>query len=317
MCGIFGWFSTSGVGPRDRDLVEQMARALHHRGPDEGGVFTNEVVALGSRRLSIVDLEHGRQPLADESGALRLVCNGEIYNAPALRRDLEHRHRFRTHSDVEVLLHLYEEHGASFLGHVEGMFALALWDSRRRELILARDRMGEKPLYHAEQDGIVTFASELRALRLIGGVGDELDPAALRLYLALGHFPAPTSPWRDIRKLPPGSMAIFRAGDPTPRRSQWWSLREHARRGASRPAGRGPDASTVRGLRETISRSVSAQLMADVPVGVALSGGLDSAIIASLAAGQRPGPLHTFTVAFTDPAYDEHAPAVELAQRIG
>src|SRR5262249_8968198 len=156
-----------GAEPPDLGVLERMATALHHRGPDEGGVFASGPVALGSRRLAIVDLEHGRQPLADESGALRLVCNGEIYNAPALRRDLEHRHRFRTHSDVEVLLHLYEEHGASFLGHVEGMFALALWDSRRRELILARDRIGEKPLYHAEQGGVVTFASELRALRLM------------------------------------------------------------------------------------------------------------------------------------------------------
>src|SRR5262245_28160197 len=317
MCGIFGWFSTLGAQPPDDDLLVRMAAVLRHRGPDEGGVFASGPIALGSRRLSIIDLEHGRQPLADESGDLRLVCNGEIYNAPSLRRDLERRHRFRTHSDVEVLIHLYEEHGTGFLTHVEGMFALALWDSRRRELILARDRMGEKPLYHATHDGIVTFASELSALRLVRGVGDEPDPAALRLYLALGHFPAPHSPYRGIHKLRPGSMIVFRAGDPAPRSSQWWSLREHARRGAARGGSDRPDAATVRVLRETIERSVAAQLMADVPLGVALSGGLDSAVIDTLAAGQQPEPRDTFTVAFPDPSYDEHAPALALATRIG
>jgi asparagine synthase (glutamine-hydrolysing) len=317
MCGIYGWLSTGGTRSVNAGVLARMGAALNHRGPDDGGTFVDDCVALGSRRLAIVDLAHGRQPLADESGALHLVCNGEIYNAPALRRELEKRHRFRTRTDVEVLVHLYEDHGAAFLERVEGMFALALWDSCKRELLLARDRSGEKPLYFASRSGATWFASELNALRLAPEIGTEPDAAALRLYLMLGYFPAPWTPWRDIRKLAPGTLAIFQAGQPEPRHATWWSLRDHATRGATRSGKGGPHRTDVTRLRAAIEGSVGRQLMGDVPLGVALSGGLDSALIATIAAQRLPTPLHTFTVAFSDPSYDEHTHAVALAERLG
>jgi asparagine synthase (glutamine-hydrolysing) len=317
VCGIFGYLAAPGRPSPPADLMHRMAAALHHRGPDEGGVHADSLVALGSRRLAIVDLEHGRQPLANESGSLRLVCNGEIYNAPELRTRLEGRHRFRTHSDVEVLLHLYEDEGDAFLDDVEGMFAIALWDSWQRRLVLARDRMGEKPLYHATHAGVTYFASEPNALRLVQGVGVEPDAEALRLQLALGYFPAPYTPWRDIRKLVPGSLAVLRPGDPAPRFATWWRLRDHALRGALIHGAGAPDDGSVDELRTRVESSVRRQLMADVPLGVALSGGLDSALIATFAARHARGPLNTFTVSFADPSYDESAPALELARAIG
>ena len=316
MCGIFGYFAAFGSVPSPPDLLERMAGALHHRGPDEGGLFQEGPIGLGSRRLAIVDLETGRQPLHNETGTVRIVCNGEIYNAPVLRRELEARHSFATHSDVEVLLHLYEERGADFLDGVEGMFAFALWDAARRRLILARDRLGEKPLFYAVQDGTTLFASELTALRLADWIGTELDPAALRLYLALGYFPVPYSPWRGVSKLAPGTMAILEEGVWEPRHVTWWSLRPHAIEGASR-RGRGDERAAARALRETVERSVTRQLMADVPLGVALSGGLDSAMIATFAAAHSSEPIRTFTVSFADPSYDESAPAGEMAARLG
>ena len=317
MCGIFGYFSAFGAVPSPSDLLTRMAGALRHRGPDEGGFFHDGPIGLGSRRLAIVDLETGRQPLRNESGTVRIVCNGEIYNAPVLRRALEPRHTFATHSDVEVLVHLYEERGTDFLEDVEGMFALALWDSERRRLILARDRMGEKPLFYAVQNGTTYFASELTALRLADGIGMELDPAALRVYLSLGYFPVPHTPWRGIHKLAPGSMAVQEEGAWEPVHTRWWSLRDHAIEGARRRGERGGEAEGARVLRDTIERSVTRQLMSDVPLGVALSGGLDSALIASFAAKHSSAPIRTFTVSFADPSYDESLPAAEMATRLG
>ena len=188
MCGIYGYFASRGQVSEPRELLERMAGALFHRGPDEAGLFRQGAVALGSRRLSIVDLVSGRQPLVSENGEVQLVCNGEIYNAPDLRRTLEARHTFRTRSDNEVLIHLYEDLGSEFLDPVEGMFALALWDARRSRLLVARDRAGEKPLFHAWHRGVFYFASELSALRCVEGLGGEVDAEALRLYLAFGYL---------------------------------------------------------------------------------------------------------------------------------
>jgi asparagine synthase (glutamine-hydrolysing) len=294
-----------------------MARTLRHRGPDEEGFFVEGPVGLGSRRLSIVDLKTGKQPLENETGAIRLVCNGEIYNAFDVRRELEGRHRFRTHSDAEVLIHLYEEMGLAFLDRVEGMFAVALWDGSKRRLLLARDRAGEKPLFHTTHRGICYFASELAALRQVEGVGTDIEPAAIRLYLSLGYFPSPWSPYKDIRKLDPGTMALFEESRPSPRFHTYWSLLSHAVAGATHPDRSGGEAAAAAALREMIEASVRRQRMSDVPVGVALSGGIDSGLIAAIAASQWHERVHTFTVSFSDQSYDESETASRVARRLG
>jgi len=318
MCGIFGFFALQcSEGPPPRALLDRMARTLHHRGPDEGGIFAEGPVALGSRRLSIVDLVTGRQPLHSEDGTIHLVCNGEIYNAPDLRRELEKGHTFRTRSDTEVILHLYEEVGTALFDRLEGMFAVALYDARAGRMILARDRAGEKPLFHAIHQGIFYFASELAALRQCEGLGRDLDPEALSLYLAFGYFPAPRTPYADIRKMGPGTMAIVERNATGPRISTYWSLRPHALAGAH-PSDAGPrdEAHAARELRERIEASVRRQLMGDVPAGVALSGGLDSGWIATVAARCATERLHTFTVSFAEPSYDEGSAAAWLSRRL-
>jgi asparagine synthase (glutamine-hydrolysing) len=288
-----------------------------HRGPDEGGCFREGPVGLGSRRLSIVDLETGRQPLRNETGEIRLVCNGEIYNAPDLRRELEGRHAFLTHSDAEVILHLYEDHGLDLLNCVEGMFAIALWDGAKRRLLLARDRAGEKPLFYSVHRGVLYFASEISALRQVDGVGLELDPAALSLFLSFGHFPAPWSPYHDIRKMAPGTIALFEEGRESPRVHSYWSLLPHAAAGALSPDRSGGTAGAAVALRGMVEASVRRQRMSDVPVGIALSGGLDSGWIAAIASRQWGEPIHTFTVSFGDRSYDEGAAAAAIARRLG
>ena len=317
MCGIYGFFASRGQVRDPRELLERMAGTLFHRGPDEGGLFHQGAVALGSRRLSIVDLVSGRQPLMSETGEVQLVCNGEIYNAPELRRALEARHTFRTHSDNEVLVHLYEDLGSDFLTPVEGMFALALWDARRSRLLLARDRAGEKPLFHAWHRGVFYFASELSALRHVAGLGADVDAEALHLYLTFGYFPAPWTPYRGIRKMEPGTLATLDAVDSQLRTMAYWNLHSHALAGALRREGSHSKAQAAHLLRQKIDASVRRQLMADVPIGVALSGGLDSGWIATVAARQSPEPLHTFTVSFAEPSYDEGSAAAWLARRIG
>jgi asparagine synthase (glutamine-hydrolysing) len=316
MCGIFGFFDTFGVDCPPEDLLGRMARTLRHRGPDDSGFFSESGVGLGCSRLAIVDLETGRQPLANETGRLRLVCNGEIYNADSLRKELEGTHGFRTRSDSEVVLHLYEESGSGALDRLEGMFGLALWDSDRRRLLLARDRAGEKPMFFAMRQGVLYFASEISALRQVEDVGTELDPAALRLYLTLGYFPSPWTPYKGVRKLGAGTFAVIEDGWSSPRISTYWSLRPHALAGATEAAPMS-EAEAARLLREKLSASVARQLMADVPVGVALSGGIDSGFIASIMASRSPEPIDTFTVSFSDPSYDEGDAASKLARSLG
>jgi asparagine synthase (glutamine-hydrolysing) len=317
VCGIFGFFSPHSSVDPPQDLLSRMARTLWHRGPDEGGFYRDGPVGLGSRRLSIVDLETGRQPLRNETGEIRLICNGEIYNAPDLRRRLEGRHRFLTRSDAEVILHLYEDHGTDLLNRVEGMFAIALWDGAGRRLLLGRDRAGEKPLFHVMHRGVLYFASEISALRQVEGIGTELDPEALRLYLSFGYFPAPWSPYRDIRKMEPGTVALFEEGRPAPQFHTYWNLLPHAAAGALHPDRSQGAAGAAGVLRDMVEASVRRQRMSDVPVGIALSGGIDSGWIAAIASRQWGEPVHTFTVSFHDRSYDEGAEAAGIARRLG
>src|SRR4051795_8903615 len=302
MCGICGI-----AGNADRDRLEAMLRTLVHRGPDSGGTHVDGPVALGARRLSIIDLAGGDQPIENEDGSLVVVQNGEIYNYPELRRDLERAgHVFKTRCDTEVHLHLYEEHGPEYARLLRGMFAVALWDARRRRLVLARDPYGIKPLYYRHAGSTLEFASELRALPR-----GEIDRDALAAFLAFNSIPAPYSIFREIRKLPAGHVLVWHDGEGT--------LERFARPSpaAESELRDGDEAELVEELRARMRDSVRAHLLSDVPVGVLLSGGVDSAALAALAAQETPEAVHTFTIGFAERSFDERADARLVAERYG
>jgi|SRR6187549_74381 len=312
MCGICG-IATAEPGVRpDLDAVARMNGRLVHRGPDSDGIFQADGVALAMRRLSIIDLEGGDQPIANEDGSVTVVHNGEIYNYRELRAELERRgHRFRTHSDTEVLVHLYEEHGDDFLERLRGMFAIALWDARERRLLLARDRFGIKPLYHRVAEGELSFASELKAMLEQPGFSREIDPRAVAAYLAFNSIPAPLTIFSEARKLPPGSLLSWREGEVAERRYA------RPRPVPAEQARRRPAAALADELRERLRDSVRAHLVADVPVGVLLSGGVDSAGLAALAAGEEGAGVKTFSVGFEEASFDELDRARLVARRYG
>ncbi len=307
MCGIAGY-----VGPLRPGLGERMAATLAHRGPDDAGECVLDAgggrsAVLAHRRLSIIDIPGGHQPQTNEDGTVHVVFNGEIYNFRELRRELEARgHRFANRSDTEVLPHLYEEHGLGMLDHLRGMFAFALWDAGRRRLVLARDRLGVKPLYWAEPAGELelAFGSELSALLAVPGLPAELDPEALAAYLAFLYVPHPLSAVRGVRKLPPAHVLVHEDGRSTVR--PYWALDADA-----------PPSDVD--IWELLEEAVRLRLVADVPVGAFLSGGLDSSSIvaAAVAAGERPD---TFTVVFSgrdEQLYDESDDARAVASAFG
>src|SRR3954468_1683071 len=302
MCGICGVVSASGSV--DPERLARMSATLVHRGPDSAGEFVDGSVGLAARRLSIIDLETGDQPIANEDGTLHVVQNGELYNYRELRRELERAgHRFRTHGDTEVLLHLYEAHGEGFAERLRGMFAVAIWDAPRRRLVLARDRFGIKPLYYRAADDELAFASELRALPR-----GEIDLDALEAFLAFNAIPAPLSIFRETRKLPAGHLLVWEDGAVR--------LERFAR---PHPLEEREDdqAELVEELRSRLRDSVRAHLVSDVPVGVLLSGGVDSALLAALAAGESAEPLRTFSIGFEERSFDELADARLVAERYG
>src|SRR4051794_10382801 len=306
MCGICG--IASRAGSPDPGRLMAMSAALVHRGPDSGGEYLDGPVALGARRLSIIDLAGGDQPIENEEGSCVVVQNGEIYNYPELRRELERDgHAFRTNCDTEVHLHLYEQHGPEYLRRLRGMFAVALWDERRRRLVLARDRYGIKPLYYRDNGDTLEFASELRALPR-----GEVDLDALEAFLAFNSIPAPYSIFRDIRKLPAGHVLVWDE-------SGGLSLERYARPGpVPLEELRGDDeAELVEELRARLRDSVRAHLLADVPVGVLLSGGVDSAVLAALAAQETSDAVHTFTIGFEERTFDERGDARRVAAQYG
>jgi asparagine synthase (glutamine-hydrolysing) len=303
VCGICGIASTNGSAVTDR--VAAMSATLVHRGPDSFGEFSDGDVALAARRLSIIDLETGDQPIANEDGTLHVVQNGEIYNYRELRRELERAgHHFRTQGDTEVLLHLYEEHGDRFAERLRGMFAIAIWDARHRRLVLARDRFGIKPLYYRAADNELAFASELRALPR-----GEIDLDALEAFLAFNSIPAPLTIFREIRKLPPGHLLIWEDGR--------IELRRFARPAPLEELREDEEAELVEELRSRLRDSVRAHLVSDVPVGVLLSGGVDSAFLAALAAEESSEALRTFSIGFEERSFDELAGARLVAERYG
>jgi asparagine synthase (glutamine-hydrolysing) len=305
MCGICGIVSASG--PPDPERLARMSAKLVHRGPDSDGTFLDGPVGLAARRLAIIDLAGGDQPIANEDGTVTVVQNGELYNYPELRIELERvGHRFRTSCDTEVLVHLYEQEGEAFARRLRGMFAVALWDAPRQRLVLARDRYGIKPLYYRPEGGGLEFASELRSLPR-----GEIDLDALEAFLAFNSIPAPLTIFRESRKLPPGHVLVWEDGR---------TRLERYARPAPVPASElreDDEAELVEELRGRLRDSVRAHLLADVPVGVLLSGGIDSSVLAALAA-QEPGePVRTFSIGFEERSFDELSDARLVAERYG
>jgi asparagine synthase (glutamine-hydrolysing) len=310
VCGICGLLALDGAGPVDAGALDAMNATMVHRGPDSAGAFVDGPVGLAARRLAIIDLEHGDQPLSNEDGTVTVVQNGEIYNHEALRSALETAgHRFRTRSDTEVLAHAYEEWGPPFVERLRGMFALALWDARERRLVLARDRFGIKPLFWAEAGGALAFASELKALRLAPGFREDVDPEALDAFLAFNSIPAPLTIYAGARKLPPGHVLVRERGA--------IRIERFARPGPVPAADvrREDEATLAAELRETLRDSVRAHLVSDVPVGVLLSGGVDSSVLCALAAQESSEPVQTFSIGFQERSFDELDLARSVAER--
>ncbi|WP_372620656.1 asparagine synthase (glutamine-hydrolyzing) [Falsiroseomonas sp.] len=314
MCGIVGLFHPQLPSVPELGMLRRMGDAVRHRGPDGEGFHAEPHLGLGHRRLSIVDLAGGAQPMATEDGAVLVCFNGEIYNHAALKRELEAAgHRFRTRSDTESILHGWREWGLGVLDRLKGMFAFALWDRERGELLLARDRLGEKPmLYGLLPDGTLAFASEMAGLLALPAMPRRLDPAALDDYLALGYVPDPRTIHAGISRLPAAHFLLLRRGEaglPAPRR--YW---QPPRAGMPAPA------DAARELAARLDAAVSAQLMSDVPLGAFLSGGVDSSAVVACAARAvaeaGTGPLATFTIGFDGPE-DERPAAAALAARLG
>jgi asparagine synthase (glutamine-hydrolysing) len=309
LCGIFGILRPRRLHDGDEGLLRRLAAAQVHRGPDGEGFFTAPGVALGMRRLAIIDLNGGWQPLYNEDRSIALVANGEIYNFVELRRDLEARgHRFNTGSDCETIAHLYEEYGADCVRHLRGMFAFALYDAKRRKVLVARDRIGEKPMHLVETDDGIVFCSEAGSLVKAGAVPFEPDWAAIKLYLYYSFVPEPLSVVRGVRKLPAGCLLEIDLDPWKVEERRWWSML------AAPPIDRDP----VVAVREELEAIGELIIRSDVPVGVALSGGLDSSAIACLAAKRYAGKIEAFTVGYPgSPWQDERGMARELATHLG
>jgi asparagine synthase (glutamine-hydrolysing) len=309
VCGIAGVAARDRIRDEDPALVDRMLRTLAHRGPDDHSVHAEDRVVLGSRRLSIIDLAGGRQPLTDESGGIQATQNGEIYNYVELRADLEARgHRFRTRSDTETLAHLYEEHGPGFVRYLRGMFAVALWDARESRLVLARDRLGKKPVYWRFADGRLTYGSEIKALLEDPSVERVVDRDALAAYLQYQYVPAPRSILQGIHTLPAAGVLVWEGGEP--RVERYWMPDFEPKTTASF------EDDVDRGL-ELLQEAVRLRLRSDVPVGVFLSGGMDSSVVTALMAQASAEPVRTFSIGFANETFDELPYARAVAQRYG
>jgi asparagine synthase (glutamine-hydrolysing) len=311
MCGICGMVALDGAAVDER-AVRTMADALVHRGPDSEGLFVEGPAALAARRLAIIDLARGDQPMTSEDGRVHVVQNGELYEHRRLQAELSARgHRFASHCDTEVLPHLYEERGAAFVEGLRGMFAIALWDAAERRLLLARDPFGIKPLYYRVDGGVLSFASELKALVRQPGFAADVDLEALEAYLAFNSVPAPMSIYRGVRKLPAGHLLDARDGEV--RLHRFARPAPVAAGAVRRESGRDLAAE----LRERLRDSVRAHLESDVPVGVFLSGGIDSSLLAALAAQESGEPVRTFSIGFDERSFDELSRARLVAARYG
>jgi asparagine synthase (glutamine-hydrolysing) len=307
VCGIYGIVQLDGV-PADPALMPAMGRVIVHRGPDDEGNHVDGPSAIGMRRLSIIDLTGGHQPLSNADGTLWLVCNGEIYNFRELRRELEALgHRFITASDSEVILHSYAQYGDEFIHRLNGMFGFALWDARRRRLIVARDRLGIKPIYLYRDARRLAFASEAKALLTLPGISPEIDPAALHSYLNLGYVAAPLSIFRGIGKLPPASMLVVEGGRVEERR--YWRVSGAIDRKMT-------EGEWVERIRARLDESVRMQMVSDVPIGAFLSGGIDSSTVVGLMAAHSDQPIRTYAIGFKGTAADDYYNELPYARRV-
>jgi asparagine synthase (glutamine-hydrolysing) len=308
MCGIAGYDLREGCA--ERAVVQSMCDQIRHRGPDDEGFHVDGPCAIGMRRLSIIDLSTGHQPISNEDGSVWVVFNGEIYSYQDLRSDLMARgHQFRTNSDTETIVHLYEEEGVDGLRRLRGMFAFAIWDARKRTLLLVRDRFGKKPLYYAVLPRGIYFASELSSLRQVG-VPLDIDPEALRLYFQFSYIPEPLSAFRSVRKLAPGGWLQY-GPDGAVREGRYWRLPPP---GAAEAPGIS-EAEAAAQLRVKFDECVRIRMIADVPLGAFLSGGIDSSSVVASMALQSPEPVKTFSIGFEEAAFNELEYASAVARQ--
>jgi asparagine synthase (glutamine-hydrolysing) len=313
MCGITGWANldaSASVTKGDEAVLHSMCEAIRHRGPDSEGLWTDAGVALGMRRLSIIDLHTGDQPVFNTDRSVIVMMNGELYNYREVRADLQKRgYEFRTNSDTEILPHLYDEYGDTMLERVSGMFAFALWDTKKKRLLIARDRFGEKPLYYGTFGGKLIYGSEVKSLLAHPDVTRELNLDALRSYLSFDYVPAPNSIYRGIKKLPAAHKLVLENGEISIER--YWSL------SFKKPAETPTIKEAAEHLRDLLSDAVRRQLVSDVPLGILLSGGVDSSTIAAFAVRHATETVKTFSIGFEEDSFDESKFAREVSRHLG
>ena len=308
MCGIAGIVSSNRTERIEEALVHQMCEAIVHRGPDDEGLLARNNVGLGMRRLSIIDLSGGHQPIFNEDRSAWIVFNGEIYNFPELRPELEaHGHHFSTHSDTETIVHLYEEMGADCVQKLRGMFAFALWDDRRQSLLIARDRLGKKPLHYALHNGKLYFASEIKSILTVAPELAEVNRAALMQYMYLGYVPDPATAFSKIHKLPPGHLLEFQHGELRVRK--YWDLPEYGTHASM------SEEECLEEMEARLAEATRIRLISDVPLGALLSGGTDSSTIVALMARASSRPVKTFAIGFRQADFDESQYARLVAQK--
>jgi asparagine synthase (glutamine-hydrolysing) len=312
MCGITGIFDSRGRREIDRNTLVRMNESQHHRGPDEVGLHVEPGLGFGHRRLSIIDLSTGQQPLYNADGSVCITYNGEIYNYRELIAELtDLGYPFRTRSDTEAIVHAWEAWGEDCVRHLRGMFAFALWDRNCETLFLARDRLGVKPLHYAPlADGTVLFGSELKSLVTHGGMPRDLDGCAVEEYFALGYVAEPRTIFRAARKLPPAHTLSIRRGQPLPQPREYWNVRFTC-------SARISAADAVEELRQRLAESIRLRMISEVPLGAFLSGGVDSSAVVATMAGLSDAPVETCSIAFSDPAFDESRYAKLVADRYG
>ncbi len=310
MCGIVGIFDTQGKREIDRTLLTRMNESQHHRGPDEGGIYTERAVGFGHRRLSVIDPSSGYQPLFNEDNTVAIVFNGEIYNFQQLRSELTTRgHQFRTRCDTEVIVHAWEEWGEACVERLRGMFAFAIWDRNKQTLFLARDRVGIKPFYYSFlPDGMFAFGSELKSLLALPALSREIDPRAVEEYFGYGYVPEPRTIYKHAHKLSPGHTLTLKVGDSHADEKPYWDV-------PFTPSSPAPEADVQHELGERLREAVNAHMVSDVPLGAFLSGGVDSSGVVAMMAQTSSEPVTTCSISFDDPSYDESAYAQKVAQQ--
>ncbi len=312
MCGIVGIFDTQAQRPVDRGLVEAMNELQLHRGPDGFGYHFEPGVGFGHRRLSIIDLSAGQQPMFNEDGTVCVTYNGEIYNFPELFDTLRKLgHQFKTRCDTEVIVHAWEEWGPACVDRFNGMFAFALWDANQQQFFLVRDRLGIKPLFYSvSPDGLLYFASELKSLLVLADLDREMDPQAIEDYFTFGYVPEPRTIYGSVKKLEPGAALLVTRGKPVPQPRRYWDVSFAARAGE----GAIDQADIEAELRERFQHSVQQMMVSDVPLGAFLSGGVDSSAVVAMMSALSQEPVKTCAIGFSEPRYDESAYAAQVAE---